>query len=278
MSFKVIRFCIILLFTVLFSTQSFGSILCVDIFSRELDEANVHLAQRLSQDIAVQSQKVLENVGEKGTSKRGYAILIATMVGSAAMTTYLGTKLPPELQFTSVFIAQVSTLGVFVFGAPIWEPLSSRFRKWAYGISTDTLAASNSSKMLEATWLKTQESYSLNAQMSRNIISQFIFTTKENFYQAYRAHAENNPVYSADQIAEAAYRMRILFKDVSTNDSSVASAVNAAFTNHVIINREFVSLVWSRLEKIDSESSKAENQSYYSEVLESWLKTSQIKN
>jgi hypothetical protein len=247
---------------------------CFDIFSRSSVVQDTSFAESISRETAIQTEKVLDNSGFTGRSKKGYAVLIGTMVGSAALTTFLGAHLPAELQFTSIFLAQVSTLGVYVLGAPIWEPLSSKFRQWAFGISKDNSLAATSSQQLEAIWVRTQENYSLNSQMSRNIISQFIFTVKENFYQAYRAHNESNPTYSADQVAEAAYRMRILFRDISPTDRSVATAVNSAFTNHISIDKAFIDLVWIRIETLDADAHRPEVHSYYSTVFETWLKSS----
>ncbi len=263
----------ILILSLSLSSPSYGSIkkCSASLSPSSQTEKDVHFAQDLSQQTAEEAEKILENAGAPTRSKRGYAILIASMVGSAALTTYLGTQLPPELQFASIFIAQVSTLGVYILGAPIWEPLSSKFRKWAFGMSKDSSLGPSSSLQLESTWLRTQEHYSLNSQMSRNIISQFIFTLKENFYQAYRAYSENNPVYAADQIAEAAFRMKTLFKDVHPSDPSVAAAIQSAFTNHLEIAADFETLVWSRIETLDAEARQPEARSYYQSLLKSWL-------
>ncbi len=242
---------------------------CLDLFTSPKN--TLHEAQELSHTVARQTETLLESAQIMGRSKRGYAVLVGAMVGSAALTTFLGSRLPPELQFTSIFLAQVSTLGVYVLGAPIWEPISSRFRQWAFGVGKAKPSSEPSFDQLESTWIRTQENYSLNSQMSRNVISQFILTVRDNFYAAYRAHNESNPVYSADQVAEAAYRMRILFKEVHPNDPSVKAVVQSTFTNHIKVDSEFKDLVWSRLERLDKHIDKDEVSLYYSRVLIYWL-------
>ncbi|MCJ8276552.1 MAG: hypothetical protein MJK18_06905, partial [Bdellovibrionales bacterium] len=143
---------------------------CRQVFSYSNTKPETQFAIDLSHDIARRAQDQLENSSLKRSSRRGYAILIGAMVGSAALTTYLSTHLPSHLQFTSVFLSQVTTLGVFVLGAPIWEPLSSRFRKWAFGVrSIVEVKNEDHQGQLENTWSRTQEEYSLNAQMSRNV-------------------------------------------------------------------------------------------------------------
>lgn len=226
----------------------------------------------LSHQAATEIEQTLEDAGVEGSSKKGYAILLGGMVGSAALTTYLGAHLSEEFKFTSIFLSQISTLGVYVLGAPIWEPISSKFRKWAFGLNRNQQNATVASRELESTWIRTQESYSLNAQMSRNIISQFIITVKDNFYQAYRAMTENNPEYAADQVAEAAYRMRILFKEILPTERSVAAAINSAFTSHVEIDAAFRKAVWQKLNALDSDSSEPDVRAYYQVVLHTWLK------
>ncbi len=244
---------------------------CKNILPPTANERDLELGRKMSHEVARQTESILEKQVVKSSSKKGYAVLIGAMVGSAAMTTYLGSQLPTELQFTSIFISQLSTLGVYVLGAPIWEPLASKFRLWAFGISQEKMAQDKSSAQLEATWTSTQENYSLNAQMSRNIINQFIIAVKENFYQAYRAYTESDQSYSADQVAEAAYRMRILFRDIHPSDPSVAVAINTAFTNHIQVNEDFIALVWKRLKLIDPEWSQPHVKLYYDLALTSWL-------
>ncbi len=221
------------------------------------------------------SQAVEKDLKGKGFSKRearGYAILISTMIGSAAATTYLSSSLPSDFQFVSHFIAQVSTLGVYVFGAPIWEPLSSRFRKVAFGVRGADNPEENFLKPeFESLWRRTQENYSLNAQMSRNVINQFLISVHQNFYEAHRAVKSGDKNYAADQVAEAAFRLKTLFRDIDPSDASVASAVKTSFTNHVVVDAEFVQSVLDRIAKLDPSFAAVESRAYYDELLGVWL-------
>ena len=263
------------------ATQITSKISCVEIFDSELNQAEFAsrqiVAQKIAQNISHEASALAEvDLAKKGISgpqKRGYAILIGSMVGSAALTTYLGSHLNSDLQFLSIFLAQVSTLGVYVVGAPIWEPISSRFRQMAFGIGKDSsLDAVGLNPQLEATWLRTQENYSLNAQMSRNIITQFIVSVKQNFYEAQRAYSTSDNNFSADQVAEAAFRLRLLYKEISPDDVSVAAAINSAFTNHIVVDSTFVELVWSKIRILDPNFDLVENRQYYRLALQSWLK------
>lgn len=267
-------FLLLFIFTIItlsFSNTSHANKNCRDLLNNQSKENKLDIAEEISQSTAEEARKTLESLPLPAHSKKGYAILIGTMVGSAAATSFLGTQLPPEFQFTSIFLAQLSTLGVYVFGAPIWEPLTSKFRKWAFGLSQDKFSPQISNEQLEELWVKTQDSYSLNAQMSRNLINQFLLNVKQNFYEAYRAHSESNREYSADQIAEAAYRMRYLFKDISPDDPSVAAAIKTAFTNHIVIDDDFKRLVSEKINDLDPEADLPIISKYYDILLNHWL-------
>lgn len=221
------------------------------------------------------SEVVFQDLKQKGVSvreARGYAILISAMVGSAAAATYLTSSLPQEFQFLSYFLAQVSTLGVYVFGAPIWEPLSSGFRKMAFGVrGSDSKVDSLADPKMEGIWRRTQEIYSLNEQMSRNVINQFVISVQQNFYEAYRASQSANPKYAADQIALAAYRLRTLFKDIPPEDTSVAIVVRSVFTDHIVVDEAFRTLVFERIRELDTSVSQPEVEKYYVQILRAWL-------
>ena len=229
-------------------------------------------ARNLGRAVALDVEKGLVQDGGGAPQKRGYAVLVAAMVGSAAVSTYLGSHLTSHFQFLSVFVSQVSTLGVYMFGAPIWEPLSSKFRKLAFTVKGDSsLGGRIGDPHLEALWHGTQENYGLNEQMSRNVLNQFIVAVRQNFYEAYRAHASPDQGYSADQVAEAAYRLKVLFREIPPDDPSVTASIRSAFTDHVVVDTRYVALVRSKIAGLDPDFDSAETRAYYREVLRAWL-------
>jgi hypothetical protein len=237
-------------------------------------ESQVSAKAGFGRRISEKVEKNLERMGVPSREARGYSILIATMVASAVAANYASSSLPPNLQFISYFLSQISTLGVFVFGAPIWEPLSSGFRKMAFGVKKSD--AERDEKSLDARrfdelWRRTQETYSLNEQMSRNLVTQFIVSVHRNFYEAYRAVNERNPIYAADQLAEAAFRLRTMFRDISPEDPSVAAAVKTAFVNHVQVDPEFVEQVRKQVAVLDKDAETKTAKAYYDRIYLSWL-------
>lgn len=229
----------------------------------------------------ITSRQTEEKLLQKGFGRRearGYAILVGTMVGSAAATTYLTSALPENFHFLSQLLSQISTIGIYVFGAPIWEPLSSAFRKLAFGVRGNGQGAGDEAEApgtadpsLEALWQRTQENYSLNAQMSRNTVTQFIISVQQNFYEAHRAATQSNPDYAADQIAEAAFRLRTLFKDIPPEEASIAQVVRSAFTNHNPVDANFLAKIHSRLSQLDPSYASSNRQDQYQKILRSWL-------
>lgn len=243
---------------------------------------NVKCESHLSAQIPASGDKLLSESLRKTVYRfelsreaRGYSILIATMIASAAATTYLSSALPPDFQFISHFLAQISTLGVYVFGAPIWEPLSSGFRKIAFGVRQGEVGAGAGSTELdrefESLWRRTQENYSLNQQMSRNVITQFLISVHQNFYEAYRAAHDRNPEYAADQVAEAAVRLRTLFREIAPDDPSLVGAIQAAFTHHVAVDEAFAQSVARRIANLDERALSDEGRSYYQRIFSAWL-------
>ncbi len=248
----------LLVFMFLFSPFSFAHL-----------ESNPAQCKSAFEEIAPPKEN---DVISKGRKLRGYSILVGTMVGSAAVGSYLTSLLPAHTEFLTGFIGVLSGLGFYEFSAPIREPLNSTVRKFSFIIKKyGGLQTVNSNKELDQLWARTQENYSLNSQMSRNIINNFILSAKQNFYEAHRAMVSENEIYAIDQIAEAAYRMRMLFREVEPNDSSVAGAIKTSFLNHVKISTEFSEKVFDRIKILDSKINEPQVSQYYREALKAWI-------
>lgn len=235
----------------------------------------------VASDIAHESMRIaetkLQSTGLLAKRTRGYAILVGTMVGSAALTSYLISHLPPNYMFLSYFVAQVSTLGVYVFGGAIWDPLLAASRKVGYRVNSKSseswtdCSRCDEIDSLNKMYARTQENYSLNEQMSRNIINQFLVSIKSNFYEAKRSMELNEVDYAVDQIAEAAVRLRVLFRDVEPDDASVALAVKTSFSRHVRPDISLSTLVLNRIRELDDGVGLPAIDKYYSILVSTWM-------
>ncbi len=206
-----------------------------------------------------------------GKRIRGFAVITAAMVTSAAVSTHLTSELPKDMAFLSHLVGQVSTIGIFVLGAPIWEPISSAFRKFAFGLGDARATASD--PMLEGQWQRTQGRYSLNAQMSRNVIQSFLLAAQSNFNTAREAMWSGRQNLAIDQIAETAVRLRRLFAEIDPRDPSIALAVQSSFTRHVELPAAIEKDVMARIEQNDSQAKSPLAQEYYRSLLDAWLKS-----
>lgn len=233
------------------------------------------LAHLASDSISADAALPLDTSTERALKHqqlRGYAILVGTMVGSAALSTYLTAELPKSMTFLSQLIGQVATIGIYVFGAPIWEPISSKFRKIAFGLKSDAVAPVATDNALEKIWQKTQNNYSLNAQMSRNVVNSLLLAIQNQFHHARIAIHTGDKELVSDLMAEAAVRMRQLFAEVDPDNSAVALAVQSSFTRHVADKSEIKDLIWKKIRSFDTEANAPATRLYYQALLNSWFK------
>lgn len=235
-------------------------------------------AQELAQIVAEQVEtEILQQDSHSGARAhrlqmaKGYGILVGAMLGSAFIATYATSHLPPEFHFLSYFLGQVSSIGVFVLGAPIWEPITSAFRKKAFGVKQATVQTQSHQPELEAQWQRTQSEVSLNAQMSRNLVNQLIGSLKFNLREAKESIQSGQRSYGIDQMAEAAVRVRTLFPDIQPDNKSLMLAVRSSFTEHIALDSNFLNALEKRIEDFDPEFQQPKVISYYKSLLQAWF-------
>lgn len=244
---------------------------CSELFSSSTANVDDAAASKLAHEIEAtlsKSQAVQSFFGKKA---RGYVILTAAMVASAAVTTHLTAHLTTETAFLSTLVGQISTIGIFVLGAPIWQPISSAVQKFAFGIGNGKVDATGFDPELERLWQQTQSRYSINAQMSRNVIQSFLLAAHSSFSAAREARIQGNEALAVDQIAESAVRLRNLFGEIDPEDASIALAVQATFTRHVSDPFMLESAVMERIRLNDPQASTPDVDLYYRTLLRAWL-------
>lgn len=116
-------------------------------------------------------------------------------------------------------------LGVYVIGAPVWERLASRVRWWSF--QKGPRVASGDSNHLETIWDQTQNHYSINGQMSRNLLNQCLIRTDITFQQCEAALQENDLPRAAKYLAKQIIEHQILFRDVPDDSPLVLMAVRS---------------------------------------------------
>jgi hypothetical protein len=253
----------------LFINRTSAQATCSQLFNPQNGVNEAVLAHQIEQSLST-SVEMQKTFGKKA---RGFAVITAAMVASAAVSTHLTAELPKDMAFLSHLVGQVSTIGIFVLGAPIWEPISSAFRKYAFGLGIEKTELKASDQALEKLWHQTQGRYSLNAQMSRNIIQSFLLSAHQSFGAAREAMLDGREALAIDQIAETAVRLRHLFGEIDPRDASIALAIQSSFTRHVKEPERLEATVMKQIETSDPQASTPEVQTYYRILLHVWLKS-----
>jgi len=204
----------------------------------------------------------------KNRNVKAYAAISSVMIGSSSLVAYLSTLVskdhPALSYFVATFLSQITSLGVYVVGAPIWEPLQSKIRAFAYrmtGTYQDNLPTHN---FLERQYFKTNKALSLNEQMSRNVIKDYIKTLTQTLYFAKRASVENDYDYITSQLAEIAVRLRFLYPDVNPTNKIVVNAVHAGFTDFIVAPESYVARTLAKIKELDPVND-------YGKTIEAWL-------
>lgn len=203
---------------------------------------------------------------------RGYSIIISVMLFSAATSSYISSKIATDYPFMTYFISQISILGIVVIGAPIWEPLSSYFRNLAFRLNKEnkTFEQNVQSKYLEDLWQTTQKEFSINSQMSRNVIASVLNNIQINLFQSHMAFQKGDYPYAILQIATMAVRLRTLYSEIAPDDFQVTLAFQSILKYELKKHPKIFSDTWLEIKKLDSHFNQ--NKNYYQKLLNEWLK------
>lgn len=213
----------------------------------------------------------------------GYGLALSSIVLSA----YMGAKLNEVLSkvkmsdasrdFIRVFIPIITGFGVFSVGAPLWDPVRSSIRRWAF--SSNQVSQQQSPfdgkypqrPDLERHWLNMQKYFSVNAQISRNTLSQFLVLISPSLEDFRLAYDEQRYRYAASQLAKVMVQMRFLYSEIDPDDAILTVSVQSYLldTNP---SEEFLSLVLNRALILDPLGKEdLDGRSYYRNCLKAWF-------
>lgn len=194
--------------------------------------------------------------------------LFLSVLINVALTNRL-EKRPYRREFVNKLMLPIN----LALASPIMGPAASKFQQLYFSLLNllNEEPAEKNSGILEARWRDTQTAYSVNAQMSRNVYASLTGRIGTNLNRAKNAIFSGDEKYAADQIAEAAITMRILFAEIRPNDHLVSMTVHLQFTNHVKFNQEFVNQVLAVVAKHDPEFQEGGVKPFYEDLLKDWL-------
>ncbi len=205
---------------------------------------------------------------------RGYAVIVSVMLFSAGVSSFISAHIAKDYPFMTYFISQLSILGIVVIGAPIWEPLSSYVRSKAFRLKKDFNPNNSFDKSyLEELWHETQLKYSINSQMSRNVVTSALNNIQLNLYHSYKAFQEGDKHYAILQISSMAVRLRTLFSEIHPRDEQVQLAFRSILSIEELKNKnpDLKSEILKKISELDPDSVHPQNQGYYQNLVAAWL-------
>jgi hypothetical protein len=210
----------------------------------------------------------------------GVVVLGGTMAGlvalSSVLSSYLAGKAPDNMKSAvNTIVSQIFGIGIAGLGAPLFSPASAKFTQRAFGLgrrerSFERHAATD----LEKLWWRSQENYSVNANMARNVVSHYLVSIHNNISCAYQALRDPEQVsYAVARVAEAAFRLRTLFAEIHPDDQIIASSVRTGLGDHLTgeESRTFRARVVEELQRLDPHFHHPGVDSYYLRLLNGWL-------
>lgn len=190
---------------------------------------------------------------------RNSLILLAMAAADVALVKEITTAYPDNTAL-AVVLGQVSGFGM-VLAAPILEPLQAGIRRLAFrirGAGPDTPGAAEGApspedprlQELNTQWRRTNEHYSLNEQMARNVLHQAMTLTRTYVEPLYRARNEGDIDRAALLAAELALALRANFMDVPAEDPVLVLAIR----NSVPADEGFGARVLAQVEALAPEA------------------------
>ena len=229
--------------------------------------------------VSLRADKLAQTIG----TMTGYGIALSAVILSA----YMGAKLNEVLakvnmsdasrDFIRVFIPIITGFGVFSVGAPLWDPVRSSIRRWAFASNqVSQQRAPFEGKYpqrpdLEQHWLNMQKYFSVNAQISRNTLSQFLVLISPSMEDFRFAYDQQRYQYAAAQLAKVMVQMRFLYSEIAPDDAILAVSIQS-YTVKLRPSMEFLSSVLNTAMTLDPLGTENLNgRSYYQSCLKAWF-------
>ena len=227
----------------------------------------------------------IDTVANIAGSITTYSVALSCIILSA----YAGSKFNELLasrksitdaqrDFVRVFIPIITGFGVFSVGAPLWDPVKSFVRRWAFASNQrsreeDAFAGEYPNRPeLEAYWLQIQKYFSVNAQISRNTLSAFLILVTSSLQDARRAYDEQHFDYAATQYAKVMVQMRFLYSEL-TPTNPILTATIQSYLRGIAPAQEFLDEILSITAELDPLKDKLDGRDYYVRCIRAWFDT-----
>jgi hypothetical protein len=236
-----------------------------------LDSVSISITDDLKQscsEVDCSPQTIKKSVYKRlmDSKFKAYAALASVMLSTSAASAFIansvGENNPGLSYFIATFLSQLTSLGVYVVGAPFWEPLQSKIRVLAYKTTGEHQEIQEPFDLLEQQYFRTNRTLSLNSQMSRNVLRDYIKTLTQSLYEAKKF--ENDLEYVCAQIAEVAVRLKTLYPDVNPSDPLIINSVRMVFTRFIHSPQALIPKVLDYINELDDPI-------LYEDIIRGWL-------
>lgn len=233
------------------------------------------LMQTLRQEIDV----VAKIAGSIATYSVALSCIVLSAYAGSKFNEFLAARksiTEAQRDFVRVFIPIITGFGVFSVGAPLWDPVKSFIRRWAFANNQrsreeDAFAGKYPKRPeLEAYWLQIQKYFSINAQISRNTLSAFLMLVTPSLQDARRAYDEQRYDYAAAQYAKVMVQMRFLYSEL-TPTNPILTATIQSYLRGIAPSPAFLDDILSISTELDPLKSKIDGRDYYLRCIRAWF-------
>lgn len=240
---------------------------------KDCDEEKIKLT------IQNQTRGIVKVSGSLATYGVALSCIIFSAYAGSKFNEFLATRrgiTAAQRDFIQVFIPIITGFGVFSVGAPLWDPVRSFIRRWAFSSNQfseedDAFSGKYPSRPdLEKFWLQIQKYFSINAQISRNTLSAFLVLITPSLQDAVRAYTEQKLDYSAAQFAKILVQMRFLYSEITPTNPILVASIRS-YIRDLEAEHEFLDKILVLSDELDPLKKTANGHSYYVLCLRSWF-------
>ena len=223
--------------------------------------------------------EVVRIAGSIATYSMALSFIVLSAYGGSKLNELLAARkniTEAQRDFVRVFIPIITGFGVFSIGAPLWEPLKSFVRRWAFAShqqsnKDDAFAGEYPHRPeLEAYWVQMQKYFSFNAQLSRNTLSAFLVLITSSLQDARRAYDEQRFAYAAAQYAKVMVQMRFLYSEL-TPTNPILTATMQSYLLGITPSQEFLDEILRLTTELDPLKNKIDGHDYYVLCIRTWF-------
>ena len=235
--------------------------------------------QQLQRVVQHQVGEVMRIAGSIATYGVALSCIVLSAYGGSKFNEFLAARkhvTDAQRDFVRVFIPIITGVGVFSVGAPLWEPVKSFVRRWAFASNQvsrveDAFAGKYPHRPeLEAHWLQIQKYFSVNAQISRGTLSSFLVLITPSLQDAHRAYDEQRFDYAAAQYAKVMVQMRFLYSEITPTNPILAATVRS-YLREMTPSSEFLDTVLQIALELDPLGSELDGRDYYVLCIRAWF-------